>query len=87
MPITLGSLLPVFPGIKCGTPWACPSRRDERLTERDNRSLVERSLTDSVLEMYFLLASLSVRIFRILSSPVSVSAMDSEVGLVALWGP
>ena len=57
------------------------------LTEQDNRSLVERSLTDSVLEMYFLLASLSVRISRILSSPVSVSVMDSEVGLVALWGP
>ena len=35
----------------------------------------------------FLLASLSVRISRILSSPVSVSAMDSDVGLVALWGP
>ena len=38
----------VFPGITCGTPWVCPSQRDVRLTERDNHSLVERSLTDSV---------------------------------------
>ena len=30
-------------------------KRSGRFTERDNRSIVERSLTDSVLEIYFLL--------------------------------